>query len=518
MRRWIFAWVFIFLTFILSLWSSHAVFEQLPHLEDELAYLHQAQIFADGDIIQDSPQPRNAFWKPFVIDFQERRFSKYSPGWSMGLAIGVLLGRTWVINAYFGMLTVALVYRLATEIYNHRVGLFAAFLLTFSPMMLLLNGSLMSHTSAHFAALLFIYSLWRIEQGKHTTRWGLLGGIGLGLLVINRTLTALAIATPFIIYSLLRLLFILIRQRQTFKRAIAPLIALSLITLMLGSLVPLYRWAATGSPAINPYELVWSYDKVGFCDTCGRSGHTLEKGIRHAAQDLTLTVADLFGWQWTPLTMAQKHHLLYKSTAYPGIGYSWILLPFGLFWGIKQHQTRRWTILLASVPLCLIGGYVAYWVGSQRYSTRYYAEAIGVVAILSAIPLGYLSRYVGRWLWVGLIALTLYTGTIYTYPRLMLLHGFNGVSQSIIDAVNQRRQTDRPVLVILTETNRPMTWRANGSLMAVTSANLDSDIVLARDKPDQRYREQIIAQFPNHEIIDMYGSGSKSWFAPPQEG
>lgn len=516
MGRW---WMIVLLglTFALTAWVSRTVFERLPHLEDELAYVHQAELFARGDVVQPSPAPRPAFWKPFVVDFQGRRFSKYSPGWSFWLAFGVMAGQRWVVNGWFAVLTVALVYRLGAESFNADVGRLAAWLVAFSPMALLLNASLMGHTSALFMTMAFLYAMRRLlHDDRRAMRWGLVAGMALGALTANRTLTAVAVALPFVVFHALRLLGLLIRRRDAFWPALRPLLLLSVVMLLLSAVVPAYRWAVTGSPSLNPYELVWSYDKVGFCETCGRSGHTLRKGLRHAANDLTLTAADLFGWQLLPLNAAQKHHLLYESTAYPGRGWSWLLLPFGLLIGVAARDTRADTLQLATVPLSIVVVYMAYWVGSQRYSTRYYFEALGAVALLSAIPLGYWAR---RWrvpVYTALIALTLYTGIVYTWPRLRLLHGFNGVSRATLAQIDAHRTTDKPALVIITQAGRSMTWRANGSLMAVTGAYLDTPFVLARDRADRSRRAAIVAQFPDYEIIDLYGAGSKWWFAPPQ--
>src|SRR5688572_33255737 len=103
----------IFFAFFMSALVSRAVFERLPHLEDEIAYLFQAKVFAGGQLVIEQPQPRQAFWQPFVIDHNEsgNRFGKYTPGWSAVLALGVLMGQAWVINGFMAALTVVLVYR-----------------------------------------------------------------------------------------------------------------------------------------------------------------------------------------------------------------------------------------------------------------------------------------------------------------------------------------------------------------------------------------------------------------------
>jgi hypothetical protein len=275
-------------------------------------------------------------------------------------------------------------------------------------------------------------------------------------------------------------------------------------------IVPAYNYVATGDPFQNTYQLVWEYDRVGFGPDIGRNGHTLEKGLRHTRFDLSLTAVDLFGWQFVPLTYEQEQHLLLKGDTYPGRGYSWVLLPFGLAVGLF-HRRRRWALLLTGVVLALVGAHLAYWIGSQRYSTRYYFEALGAATLVSALPLGALVQTRLRaWVYTALVGITAWSLFTYSLPRVNVLNDFNNVDQSIIDAVNDRRQTDAPALVLIT--GEGMTWRAGGSLLAVTGPFLDSDIVLARNMSNGRYLEDIYRMFPDHEIIPMIGSGSMAWF------
>ncbi|MGB1285437.1 MAG: glycosyltransferase family 39 protein, partial [Aggregatilineales bacterium] len=284
-------------TFGITALVSERVFERLPHLEDEVAYLYQARVFADGDTTVDTPQPPRAYWQPFVVDSREtgQRFGKYTPGWSVMLAPGVMMGQPWLINALFAVLTVALIFRLGSEIYNPDVGLVAAILLAFSPMALLLNASLMGHTAALFYTTMFVFAYWRLQQGKHALQWGLLAGLMLGMLVISRPLSGIAVALPFIAWSVLRLLRAFLiepdfsQRLQSTLKTLTPLVALGIVTLLITTAIPLFNNAATGDPGQNLYELVWEYDQIGFGECCGRNGHRLEKAYIHGRYDLSVT-------------------------------------------------------------------------------------------------------------------------------------------------------------------------------------------------------------------------------------
>jgi 4-amino-4-deoxy-L-arabinose transferase-like glycosyltransferase len=569
-------------SFALSAFISRAVFEHLPHLEDEVAYLFQAQVYARGELTVPLPVPDPPFWRPFVVDNHPggQWFSKYTPGWSAWLALGVILNMPWLINASFAMLTVVLTYRMGREIFNRDVGLIAAALLTFSPIALLLSGTLMGHTSALFFVTLFLYAYWRMSRPRPLRRqilWGLLAGFALGMLVVNRPLTGIAISAPVILWSGIRLLLRLFRSPQAAWQALVPLLGLSVVTVIIALAIPIYNYAATGDPTQNLYTLVWEYDQVGFGECCGRSGHTLKKGVQFARYDLSLLAADLFGWQLEPVTTTMQQYLTGRPPSgitadayWLGFGWSWLLIIPGivigyrgkwwawlwavnvavwiawlpsaynnsmtlwlLFGGIlalaplifvasiqadEGDPQPAWTWLLLSIGVALVTLHLAYWIGSQRYSTRYYFEMIVGLCIISALPLAWIIQKLPALkpvVYIGLAAVCLWSLITYSTPRIDALRDFNRIDQTLIQEVNQRRQNpDQPALVIVN--GNGVSWRSYGALMASTSPFLDSDIVAAYDNQTAGRRQEIIALFPNREIIEMGATdalgGDHSWF------
>jgi 4-amino-4-deoxy-L-arabinose transferase-like glycosyltransferase len=581
----------LLLSFYLSAVVSDRVFERLPHLEDELAYQFQARTLARGDLVIESPEMRRAFWQPFVIDRQIQtgsdepvdstyhRFGKYSPGWPALLTVGVLWGETWLINALFAVLTVALVYRLGGEIFNKDVGLIAAVLTTFSPMALLLNGTLMGHTSALFGVMLFMYAYWRIEKRRKPLLWGGVAGLALGMVMANRPLTAVGVALPFIAWSLARLLREIARRDALgFARVLRPLVLIGVLGIILSLSIPLYSYAAVRDPSENLYTYVWEYDRIGFGECCGRSrDHNLERAIRHARFDLSLTAADLFGWTvdlregrspFPEFTAELQDHLRTEGDYFPLTGISWALLPFGIGVGFRrkspwiliwlvigiawilfplkynnaeltrshdfsylwlivlmiwvavplfvmaltdQPSRMAWTWLLVGVAVGIIGMQTTYWIGSQRYSTRYYFEMLAALSLLTALPLAQIARHFSRWLVYGLVALLIaYSLHFYSIPRISALHGFNNITRAYIEAMETRRDGNRPVLILVEGDD--VRWRAYGSFMALTNPYLDSDVVAAWNFGDADTRDQLIAMFPDRQVIEMQAEQSTAWF------
>lgn len=510
-----------YLAFAASAVVSRAVFERLPHLEDEFAYLFQARIFERGQVTIETPQPATAFWQPFLINYQGHRFGKYTPGWPALLAVGTRLNQPWLINAWLMMLTVALIYRLGAALYNRATGAIAALLVATSPAALLLSGSLMSHTAGLFFTTLFLYALWRVEHRQRRALWGAIGGVALGVLVITRPLTAVGIAAPYVLYSVGRVLWAGFRAPDTFGAVLGPLVVLGVVASALSLAWPAFNHHATGLPGepfggylvrfvrgdkdTNLYRFVWDYDRVGFGPGHGRrdEGHTLDNGWRHTKTDLKCAARDLFGWALPAeddLTVADSACLVSSP------GYSWLMLPAGLLLTAR----RRWTWLIAALPLSIIAVYFAYWIGGTLYSARYYAEGIGAAALISAAGIAALARWINAWAlrhrkprsgWVvyaAIAALALYALAIYSPARMAPLRGYGRIGQVQLRALDAARQDPaRPVLAIAQGAHH---WRDVATLMAVTSPFRDSEIVLARDTSASN-ADTLRAQFPEREVI-----------------
>ncbi len=77
---------------------SNRVFDQMPHLEDEFAYVWQAEVAARGEIFRPVPECPRCFLVPFVIDYNGHRFGKYPLPWPVLLSFGVKLGARQLVN------------------------------------------------------------------------------------------------------------------------------------------------------------------------------------------------------------------------------------------------------------------------------------------------------------------------------------------------------------------------------------------------------------------------------------
>ena len=360
-RTYKFALVLALLAILLSAWVSFGVFEGLAQLEDEFAYQWQTQAIVQGDLKIPSPPESQQFVIPFVIDFEGERFGKYPLGWPVMLSFGERLGWMRLVSPMLAGLAVWLTYRLGQKLLGDKVGLLAAGLMVISPLFLTYTGSILSHTWGLVLSLSMAVS-WLELTDKRTEIPGwlltLVAGGSLGVLALSRPYTALGVAIPFAVHGIIQL----VKGSSIIRKRI---LAMGIITLLVGSIHFLWQFALTGNPLQNPYLLWWPYDKVGFGPGIGlaESGHTLRQGWIHTKHSLRMTWQDLWGWG----------------------RYSWVLLLIGL-WAVRR-KPRVW--LIASVFPSLVLVYLAYWVSGPRY----FYEGLYSLTILGAAGIAWLAGW-----------------------------------------------------------------------------------------------------------------------------
>ena len=472
------------------------IYENMPHLEDEFAYLWQAKTMAGGNLSLPTPEFSKSFLIPFVIDFQGQRFGKYPPGWPAALSLGVRAGLMNWVNPMLAGLSAWLTYQLGKRTLGSKTSLLGTLLLSTSPLFLIQAGSLLSHIWSLVLALGFFLS-WMdsIEREEHSFGWlsSVVGGLCLGTLALTRPLTAAGVALPFAIQGVL-LLF----QGPGWKRKRILFVGGS--TLVLIGLYLVWQQALTSSFFTNPYTLWWPYDKYGFGEGYGvvQAGHSLLQGWRNTKYSLKVAASDLFGW----------------------MKISWIFLPIGL-WAVRKKPLAHFTAIMTG-SLVLI--YLAYWVSSWLLGSRYYFEALPGLALISAAGIIWLAEGESaqkkdrskvnklRHLGITVIVSLLIFVNLYFYlpARLGGLQGLYGIERADLKVFESPELFEyQPALIIVDAED----WMPYGSTLVLESPALDSPLIFAWSigpKTDSRLREyyqgerNILYYYPDHEPGRLY--------------
>jgi hypothetical protein len=466
---------------------SRQVFENMPHLEDEFAYLWQAKTYSSGNLSLPTPVFNKSFLIPFVVDYQGQRFSKYPPGWPAVLSLGVRAGITEWVNPLLAGLTIWLTYQLGKQALGKKTALLGSFLLSTSPLFLIQSGSLLSHIwSLVMSTAFFLFWLDGQNGEKETPRVlpSLTGGLCLGLLGLTRPLSAVAVALPFFIQGLYFLV-----KGPGWKRKHVILTGATALVVM--SLYFVWQGAVTGSLTTNPYTLWWPYDKFGFGEGFGvtRNGHSPLQGWLNTRFSLSVSASDLFGW----------------------MKFSWIFLPIGI-WAARKTPLAK---LSVGMTISLVSLYLAYWVSAWLLGPRYYFESLPGLALLSAAGIAWLAgwpisqkediSFSGRIrpvMVMGLVLLLVFLNLYYYLPaRLGGLKGLYGIErQDLAIFESQDIQAYQPALIIVQSEK----WMPYGSTLSLESPELDSPFIFAwslGSRTDQRMAEYFS---PERDILYYY--------------
>lgn len=495
------ALILSFLTVAATLLIAERIFEQMPHIEDEMAYVWQAQAIAKGQLTVASPPQPRSFLVPFVVDYNGQRFGKYPPGWPAMLAVGVFLGLRSLVNPLLAGLGVWLTYRLGQRLFGDTVGLLAAALTLTSPFFMMNSGSLLSHPFGlvlSIAFALFWLDSWGDAGSTLVTfrgraipkRWPatLAAAMTLGVLVLTRPLTAIGVALPFAIHGLI----LLLRGHAEVRRRL--LIFAGIVTL-LASLHFVWQYAVTGDPLLNPYTLWWKYDKVGFGPGYGHTeqGHNLHMARINLRYSIWMGRHDLFGWG----------------------SYSWVFLPFGLL-ALIYHRNWKALSTLAIFP-ALVFVYIFYWIGSGLFGPRYYYEGLHSLTIASAAGIALLAGWPARpglpwrsyigWrkvqplLVTAVIVLLVSTNlAFYTPLRVGGMHALYGVRRSRLKPFQTiQAQALTPALVIV----HPGHWTEYGTLLELQTPFLDTPFIFVISRGADN-DAAIAANFPQRAAFDYY--------------
>jgi 4-amino-4-deoxy-L-arabinose transferase-like glycosyltransferase len=478
---------FILVTALVSL----GVFERIPHVEDEAAYWFQAQVFAQGQLAAPTPPHRLAFWSPFVIDHNGLRFGKYPPGFPLLLAVGMLAGAPWAVNAALGALTLILIADLGRRIYSGTVGLLAAALGLTCPALLVAAGGLLSHAAAMCMAALFLWAfsavrdVCRSNAGRRAAAWAAIAGGGLGFLFITRPYDAVAVGLPFAVYLLWRLAG---PQRRLW---LVPAMVLAAVSGLIGLSLLLYWYALSGEWFYDPYLAVFPYDRPGFGPDVGYGGYTLAEAWFNLRFNAARMVTGLLGW--------------------PGfLNVVPLAVPFvaAMVRTVRRHSQSRatsrfstWDGLLLATFVSVAAMYTTYWYygGHDGGFPRYWLPALPALLLLSGRGLDIvatamhpvprasasgaqrdgarpvLRRLPLLTLRMAVIALVAYNVVVFLPPELARFRGRYGVTAAPLETV--RRAGLHHALVFVAGAPD---WNDFAVFFAANNPTLDSDVVYAR--------------------------------------
>ena len=485
------------------------VFENVPHVHDEIAYLFQAKIFRSGKLFASSPCARGSFDFPHIIN-NGRWYSVYPPGFPFLLLIGLLLKAPWLVNPLLAALAVGLFYLLGTDLYDRPTGILAALLGAGSIWLLLMSSTMMSHTASMVFNTLFLLFIFRSTRIPGILN-GLLAGSSLGMAFLIRPYNGFFFALPFLVYYAVWLI-------KDIRLRIKNAVVFAVSGLAMAGMFLAYNFLTNGHPL-----------KMGYVALYGKA-YTVIFG-RAATLDYDYT--PLFGSQQIFDNIKGLNSYLF------GWPVSSFLALIPVIWlAVRRRQERQKALLLASSFLSLLVGFYFFWGAFVFIGPRMFFDSLPIFALLSArgireLPSLLASKFakwrlqtvrkgviailiifvayaffirLPRWLWPQ--------GAGWYYDRYD--HNFAGSTGRLHESL--RRLGLRNALVISKFLNTPMSGFPTGQWGSGFLQNdpaLRGEIIYALDRGPQNF--ELFQCFPEREFYIYMGTLDKGMLIPVQK-
>jgi len=351
------AWILTLLTFLITNAITFFVFDHIPHIHDSITQLFQAKIFLAGNLYFPSPPSKQYFDYPHMIN-NGKWYSQYSPGYPFILLLALVIGMTWIVNPFFGSLSVFIFYLLGKELFNEKVGLLAALLGCVSPFLLFMSSNFMSHTTCMFFFSFFLLFFFRSLK-KPSVINGIFSGGSLGICFLIRPFTAICLAFPFLVYYGFKAMKALKRMRKN-------VVAFLVVAMISVSILLIYNYVTNGHPLTMGYIVCHGKGHgLGFEKSGWGPPHTPFLGAINTWNYIKYLNTYLFEWPFSSLFGLFALFISYKS--------------FNI-----TKADKKIDLLLFSGFIFLLLGYFFYWWEFNLFGPRMIFEALPILLILSA--------------------------------------------------------------------------------------------------------------------------------------
>jgi len=344
-RKWAFPaiwnrlqpWLPAGLLLLAAVYFSGYCFRNLPHIEDSIAQLLQARIFATGEAYSTPFEPKEFFFFGFMAD-SGRWFSQYPPGHPLLLALGVLANVPQLVNPLLGASCVLLLFYLLKNLMGFKRAVWGAWALALSPSVIFMSSEFMNHSTALAATLLGWLALKKGEEGR--AGWLLLAGLSFGYCAATRPLEG-------IIFAVIGGLFILSNlgwknEKGRFKTL--PYVAGFLVTALI---YLIHNALTTGHAFRSGYSATWGSAGFGLGAVNWGAPHTLGYGFLNTF--MSLAGLNVFLWE-IPIPALSAVFL----------------------WAILGDRLSRWDKTFLAAAISIPAAYLFYYFHDYSFGTRYY--------------------------------------------------------------------------------------------------------------------------------------------------
>jgi hypothetical protein len=440
-------------SFVSAFLTQSLLFDNIPHVTDAVVHLFQAQLFVQGHMTAPLPACPHAFLHPHIVMTTTGVwFSKYTPGHALLLALAMKMGALNLLLPACSALGCFSLMQLARRLAGPATAITTGLLYVASPLLTLLGGSYMSHTT-FLAIYLAGLALWPLAPVRHE-RLRLAGaGFLLAFSALIRPHDFVFLCAGVTTGALIAIPW------PVWKRSLCKL-----PWLLLGALPPFL------------YQGYWNQVLYGHVLTIGY-GFTTTNFLFPTFQ------AD-YGFTDTFTPCVALGQTLITAGRFNLALLGWPISVLFVPWAVLDASWRRKALALLACPAILILAYFPYSYTGLEYEARYYSPMAPALLLLTAIGMRWFWRCSARPLLLCLVAASTFFALGYYWPeRICKVYNrhYEGIARELHEAAMGK--IEGRALVLLGPLEKTGYHISSGFLH--NDPALTNRIIYAQDLPDQ---------------------------------
>lgn len=346
--------VFLVLIFVTLGLIAYLPFKNYPYSMDEYNFLYQAEIFSHGKLFLEVPESYKPFVEQYMVLRDNRLFSKYPPGFSLLLSIGVLLNHPGLINPLIAVTTLFVLFCLVKSFMGSKYALLSVILMSTTPYFIAYSASYYTHPTALLLTTLLFFMVRKYEIARKDLYLPIIGFIA-GYSFLTRPLDSFCAVVPAYAY-----LSYVMYKDKSLRKITYPIFTFAIVF----ALFLVYNYILVGRITIAVYPVVNGEFKVIDPHSTGVLSNLISISSSYVANGIK-----------------NLPKLLTRYLLVPCAFFVPLFAVFGVF---KFRSKWRWVLLSNFVLLILLYNFHP-GLGWPSYGARYYYSGFVSLVVLATI-------------------------------------------------------------------------------------------------------------------------------------
>lgn len=346
--------VFMFFIFVTLSFVAYVPFKDYPYSMDEYNFLYQAKIFSQGKLFLEVPESYKPFVEQYMILRDNKLFSKYPPGFSLLLSIGVLLNHPGLINPLIAVTTLFVLFCFVRSFLGSKYGLLAVILMSTTPYFIAYSASYYTHPTALLLTTLIFFLVRKYEIARKDLYLPVIGFLA-GYSFLTRPLDSFCAVVPAYAY----LTYVMYKDKSL-RKITYPIFTFAIVF----ALFLVYNYILIGRISMAVYPIVSGEFKVIDSHSTGVVSNMVSISSSYIANGIKCLPKLLVRYLLVPCAF---------------------FVPLFAIFGFFNFRSKwKWVLLSNYLMLILLYNF-HHGLGWPSYGARYYYSGFVSIAVLAAV-------------------------------------------------------------------------------------------------------------------------------------